>query len=208
MDTVSQNIVVADDHALILEGMVSLLGKLDGVGSVSSAVDGRQALDFLIDQSIDIVILDINLPGLSGVDVAREIRKRKLSTRIILMTGEVSEDRAAVLINELSLDAFLFKTSNMNQFEQAVRAVLNQDSFFPPDVTDALNRVENAAMQLSNREVQVVRMIGEGHTSESAANVLGISPHTVRKHRENIKRKLGIGTVAELSSYAHRNQLF
>ena len=203
----SKNVVVADDHALIREGMGSLLGKFDNVASVFGAVDGKQAIDFLLDQTIDIAILDIFLPGLSGVDVVREIRKRQLPTSIILMTGEVSEEDAASLVEELSLDAFLFKTANMHQFEQAVRAVLDGESFFPPDIANAVARHDNVAAQLSTREIQVVRMIGEGHTSESAANVLGISPHTVRKHRENIKRKLGLGTVAELSSYAHRNQL-
>lgn len=202
-----KNIVVADDHALIREGMVSLLKKFETVGIVFDASDGRQALDILLRETIELAILDIRLPGLSGLDVAREIRKRQLPCRIILMTGDVSEEAAANAVSKLSLDAFLFKTADMSQFEQAVCAVLAGSTFFPPNLATIVARSDDKALQLSTRETQVVKLIAEGHTSETAANLLGISPHTVRKHRENIKRKLGLGTVAELSSYALRNQL-
>lgn len=123
------------------------------------------------------------------------------------MTGEVSEDAAATAITDLSLNAFLFKTADMQQFTQAVRAVLDGHTFFPPRLEQLISEKGNDTSALSNREKQIIRLIAEGHTSESAANVLGISPHTVRKHRENVKRKLGLGTVAELSAYAYRNQL-
>ncbi len=201
------NFIVADDHALIREGMVSLLSKFDNVGTIEEAKDGKSALDQLVSNPPDVAILDIRLPGLSGIDVAREVRKRELPTRLILMTGEVSEDAAASAITDLSLNAFLFKTADMQQFKQAVRAVLDGRTFFPARLEGLIAQRGNDTSMLSNREAQVIRIIAEGHTSESGANVLGISPHTVRKHRENIKRKLGLGTVAELSAYAHRNQL-
>ena len=200
--------IVADDHALIREGMVSLLSKLEGIGDIAEAGDGKTALDLLVANPADIAILDIRLPGLSGVDVAREVRKRQLPTRLILMTGEVSEEAAARAVADLSLNAFLFKTADMQQFGQAVRAVLDGHTFFPPDIEKLIAASGDTETLLSNRESQVIRLIAEGHTSDSAANVLGISPHTIRKHRENVKRKLGLGTVAELSAYVHRNQLF
>lgn len=203
----STSFVIADDHALIREGMVSLLSKFDGIGDISEAGDGKSALDILISKPVDIAILDIRLPGLSGIDVAREVRKRELPTRLILMTGEVAEDAAASAITNLSLNAFLFKTADMRQFTQAVRSVLDGHTFFPSRLEELVNQKGNDTSVLSQRETQTIKLIAEGHTSESAANVLGISPHTVRKHRENIKRKLGLGTVAELSAYALRNQI-
>jgi DNA-binding NarL/FixJ family response regulator len=210
----SAKILIADDHALIREGMVSLLSRLKNIGTVSEAADGKTALSILQTVPIDLAILDIRLPGLTGLDVAREVRNRGLDTRLMLITGDVSEQGAAAAIKELSLDAYLFKTNGMRQFETAVHTVLAGDVFFPPEI--ALDTFDNSghtsidtggAIALSTRELQVVKLIAEGHTSESAAHLLGISPHTVRKHRENIKRKLGLGTVAELSAYAMRNNI-
>jgi len=200
-------ILIADDHALVREGMVALLSRLDNIGTISEAADGKTALSILNTVPIDLAILDIRLPGLTGLDVAREVRLRGLDTRLMLITGDVSEESAASAIKELRLDAFLFKTSAMRQFATAVKTVLGGDVFFPPEITlDASGECPNTNV-LSVRELQVVKLIAEGHTSDSAAHLLSISPHTIRKHRENIKRKLGLGTVAELSAYAMRNHI-
>ncbi|WP_417462815.1 response regulator [Kordiimonas sp.] len=206
MPTGLAKILIADDHALIREGMVSLLSRLDNIGTISEAADGKTALSILQSVPINLAILDIHLPGLTGLDVAREVRNRSLDIRLMLMTGDISEELATSAIRELSLEAYLFKKNDMRQFETAVKAVLTGNVFFPPELALADTGEATSTNSLSVRERQVVKLIAEGHTSESAANVLGISPHTVRKHRENIKRKLGLGTVAELSSYAMRNQ--
>lgn len=200
-------VLIADDHALVREGMVSLLGRFENVGTISEAADGKTALSILLSVSVDIAILDIRLPGLTGVDVAREVRTRGIKTQLMLMTGEMGEQLAMTVIQELSLDAFLYKSNDMRQFETAIKSLLNGKSFFPENLIGGHNSEDGDASPLSKREEQVVKLIAEGHTSETSAHLLGISPHTVRKHRENIKRKLGLGTVAELSSYAVRNQI-
>ncbi len=123
------------------------------------------------------------------------------------MTGEMGEQSAIGVIKELSLDAFLYKTNDMRQFETAIKSLLNGKCFFPDTLLGDRDLEDEETSPLSKREEQVVKLIAEGHTSETSAQLLGISPHTVRKHRENIKRKLGLGTVAELSSYAVRNQI-
>ena len=206
MPTGLAKILIADDHALIREGMVSLLSRLEKIGTISEAADGKTALGILQSVPINLAILDIHLPGLTGLDVAREVRNRNLDIRLMLMTGDISEELATSAIRDLSLEAYMFKKNDMRQFETAVKAVLTGNVFFPPELALADTGEAASTNSLSVRERQVVKLIAEGHTSESAANVLGISPHTVRKHRENIKRKLGLGTVAELSSYAMRNQ--
>lgn len=200
-------ILIADDHALIREGMVSLLSRMENIGNVAEAADGKTALSILLTLPIDLAILDIRLPGLTGLDVAREIRTRGMDVRLMLITGDFSEQGARSAIKDLSLDAYLFKTNGMRQIETAVKNVLAGGVFFPPEISHGSSDETAANNSLSIREQQVVKLIAEGHTSESAAHLLGISPHTVRKHRENIKRKLGLGTVAELSGYALRNHI-
>lgn len=200
-------ILIADDHALVREGMVSLLGRFDNIGTISEAADGKTALSILLSVPVDMAILDVRLPGLTGVDVAREIRARGIKTQLMLITGEMAEQSAMAVIQELSLDAFLYKSNDMRQFEGAIKSLLNGKTFFPDKLMDGGTLEDGEASPLSKREAQVVKLIAEGHTSETSAHLLGISPHTVRKHRENIKRKLGLGTVAELSSYAVRNHI-
>jgi DNA-binding NarL/FixJ family response regulator len=207
MTPTTSKVLIADDHALFRQGFVSILAKFKDIGSIIEATDGKQALEKLLSEHIDVAILDIRLPHLTGIDVAREIKKRQLPIRLILMTGEIAEEIATAAVAELSVDAFLFKTAHSHQFEQAVRNVLDGGSFFPPDMHTKMASCSEKAPTLSTRERQVVRLIAEGHTSETASQVLGISYHTLRKHRENIRRKLGLSTVAELSSYAVRNQI-
>jgi len=207
MPTGPIKILIADDHALIREGMVSLLRRFDNIDTIAEAADGKTALSILLSVPIDLAVLDIRLPGLTGLDVAREVRQRGLEIQLMLMTGEVGEQAATAAIQELSPDAFLFKSHDTRQFETAIKRLLKGDTFFPTDLIKDASLLSPSNSPLSTREEQVVKLIAEGHTSETAAHLLSISPHTVRKHRENIKRKLGLGTVAELSAYAHRNQL-
>jgi DNA-binding NarL/FixJ family response regulator len=204
----SINVLITDDHALVRQGMVFLLQEIKGVDRILEANDGKEAIDILLSEPIDVVILDVRLPGVSGWDIARDIRKRKLLTRIVLMTGgDVSEGKIANLIVDLSIDAFLFKSADMNHFKKAVRMVLDGKTYFPQNLKQKMVNNSDSTSQLSTREKQVIKVIAEGHTSESAARVLGISPLTIRKHRENIRRKLDYSNVADLLAYAHRNGL-
>ena len=207
MNLSSVNVLIADDHALFRQGFVGILSAFDTIETVTEVPDGKLALENLIAGNFDIAILDIRLPHLTGIDVAREIRKRELPVKVMLMTGEIAEETVQCAIQDLSVDAFLFKTAEPNQFKQAVQNVISGGSFFTPDLLPTSCISNDIGNSLSNREKQVVRLIAEGHTSETASKVLGISYHTLRKHRENVRRKLGLTTVAELSSYAVRNQI-
>ena len=222
MNTVAQTskstrILIADDHTLIREGLISLLQRMDESFDVVSAADGRSALDMIIQGDFDLAVLDLRLPGRSGLDVAREVRVRKIPIRLVLMTGQDAESLAAEAINSAGADAFIFKTADMSQIYSAILAALAGKKYFPDPLPGSASQGrsgssgQETAVQindlLSSRELQVLKLIAEGHTSNSAGEMLSISTHTIRKHRENIKRKMGLGTVAELSAYAVRNNL-
>ncbi len=209
----STAVLVADDHTLIREGIASLLERIDGVSEVVQTAHGRSALDLILKRPFDLAVLDIRLPGLTGLDIAREIRRREMPTRVVIMTGLSAENLALEAMNRVNVDAFFFKTAELNQVSEAVTAALNGEQYFPPDLefSDEADGPASGAVDvadlLSQREMQVIKLVAEGHTSNSAGELLGISTHTVRKHRENIKRKLGLGTVAELSAFAVRNNM-
>jgi DNA-binding NarL/FixJ family response regulator len=210
-------ILIADDHTLIREGLISLLQRMDESFEVVSASDGRSALDMIIQEKFDLAVLDLRLPGRSGLDVAREVRVRKIPIRLVLMTGQDAESLAAEAINTAGADAFIYKTADMSQIYKAIQAALAGKKYFPNPLPGSASQGnagssgQQTAVQindlLSSRELQVLKLIAEGHTSNSAGEMLSISTHTIRKHRENIKRKMGLGTVAELSAYAVRNNL-
>ncbi len=213
LSNASNAVLVADDHTLIREGIASLLERIDGISEVVQTGNGRSALDLILKRTFELVVLDIGLPGLTGLDIAREIRRREMPTRVVIMTGLSAENLALEALNRVHVDAFFFKTAELKQVNEAVTAALNGDQYFPTDLefsdeTDGLSSgAADVADLLSNCEMQVIKLVAEGHTSNSAGELLGISTHTVRKHRENIKRKLGLGTVAELSAFAVRNNM-
>jgi DNA-binding NarL/FixJ family response regulator len=208
-----QSILIADDHTLIREGLITLLERMDEGFEVVSASEGRKALDLIIQGEFDLAVLDVRLPGRSGLDIAREVRVRKIPIRLVLMTGQDAESLADEAANGAGADAFIFKTADMSHIYKAVRAALAGKKYFPDslpgkdDQKASTTSVVPISDILSARELQVLKLIAEGHTSNSAGEMLGISTHTIRKHRENIKRKMGLGTVAELSAYAVRNNL-
>jgi len=211
------SILIADDHTLIREGLITLLERMDEGFDVVAASEGRNALDLIIQGNFDLAVLDLRLPGRSGLDIAREVRVRKIPIRLVLMTGQDAESLAAEAVNGAGADAFIFKTADMSQIYKAIRAALAGQKYLPDPLPGSINQGVTqtssnvSAVQiddiLSARELQVLKLIAEGHTSNSAGEMLSISTHTIRKHRENIKRKMGLGTVAELSAYAVRNNL-
>ena len=207
------SILIADDHTLIREGLITLLQKMNDGFVVEAAAEGRKALDLLLTGRFDLAVLDLRLPGRSGLDIAREVRTRGLPVKLVLMTGQDAESLASEAINEAGADAFIFKTADMSQIHKAIDAALSGGRYFPANLAGYASHKpcapEKAPVDdvLSGRELQVLKLIAEGHTSASAGEMLGISTHTIRKHRENIKRKMGLGTVAELSAWAVRNNL-
>jgi DNA-binding NarL/FixJ family response regulator len=203
-------IVVADDHALVREGIRRVLDEEPGFEVVAEVADGETALRRVSELAPDVVVLDISMPGLSGLDVARRLREEHPGVRALILS--MHDDTEYVLrAVRAGAAGYLLKDDAGPQLpRQAVRAVHAGDSFFSPVVasrlTDALRADPGASEDpleaLTGRELEVLRLVAGGRSNKQIATELGISRRTVESHRESLMRKLGIRTVAGLTRFA------
>jgi DNA-binding NarL/FixJ family response regulator len=207
MDRLS--IFLADDHMILLEGLKSLLAEeFDLVGTAS---DGREVLQALTVLNPDIVVLDITMPNLNGIETARVLRKSHPKTKLIILTmhSDTSFVRAAF---EAGASGYLLKHSAPKELVAAINFVASGHLYVSPLISDAASAVvpylattKRATTELSAREREVLQLLAEGKVRKEIAAILDISVKTVEFHRHRINEKLGVHTVAELTAYAIRH---
>lgn len=194
-------VLIAEDQALVRQGMAALLS--EHTAAVIEVDNGKDALDRLKSENIDLALLDIGLPQRTGLDVLAHVRKIGLDLKIIILTGD-TQSYSPKQIYAAGADAFLYKTADASHFletcesvasgAQANRALSNEGSH--------TKEIAQLKEDLSDRELQIVKLIVEGMSNKQAAEVLFISEHTVRKHREHINQKLSINSPLALASFA------
>ena len=209
-------ILVADDHTLIRRGIVSLLNAQPDMEVVAEAGDGQEAIQKVSQTPPDIVIMDIGMPGLNGLDATKLIKGQSPSVQVLILT---IHDREDYLFQALRAGAsgYILKGADIQDLLAAIRTVHNGEVYLYPTVTkklltDYLRRVESgedAASYdgLTEREREVLKHIAQGKTTSEIAKLLYISTHTVQAHRDHIMEKLNLHRKAELIKYAIRKGL-
>lgn len=203
-------IVVADDHALVREGIRRVLDEEPGFEVVAEAADGETALARIAELVPDVAVLDISMPGLSGLDVARRVREDHPDVRALILSMHDDTEYVLRAVRAGAAGYLLKDDAGPQLLRQAVRAVHAGDSFFSPAVASRLSdalRADPTASEdplgpLTGRELQVLRLVAGGRSNKQIATELGISRRTVESHRESLMRKLGIRTVAGLTRFA------
>jgi DNA-binding NarL/FixJ family response regulator len=200
-------ILVADDHELVRQGLRMILEK-HGFKVVAEAPDGQAAIREALEQQPDVVILDIAMPLMNGIEAAIEISKVLPRTKVVLLTMH-SEDQYVLEALRAGIRAYVLKSRAATEVIQAVRDVCEGNIFLSPSVSSAivrgyLTKTSNGVDTLTAREVQVLRLVAEGKTTKEIASLLGISVKTADTHRTNIMHKLGVHSSAELIHYAVR----
>jgi DNA-binding NarL/FixJ family response regulator len=208
-------ILVADDHPIFRYGLSSLLGSHDGWEVCGQAADGRDAVDKCKELKPDLLILDICLPILNGVDTARQVLKHNPSQAILILTAVDSEQAIRDCL-EAGIRGWVFKSDGTEDLTTAVEAMQRCKSIFSPRVSDLImdgykrHRVDPDAAKmpkLSPREREVVQLVSEGKASKEVATILNVTLATAETHRSNIMRKLKLHSIAELVLYAVRNEI-
>lgn len=206
-------IVLADDHRMFREALKVPLTVENDIEIVAEAGSGAQALDCLDRSHPDVLILDIALPDMSGVEVARRAMLRHPKLRIVALSGYADRMFVAEML-KVGARAYVVKSSGADELVRAIRAVVDGHVFLSPDVTgpQVVNRDSGATSApplsvLGEREQEVLRLLANGRRSAEIAALLGISPATVHVHRRNIKKKLGVTSTADLTRYAIREGL-
>jgi DNA-binding NarL/FixJ family response regulator len=204
-------VLVVDDHAIVRQGIRQVLEGAGDIEVVAEAVDGTAALEAARSGSPDVVLLDVSLPGETGLEVARRLKHAASRARILMLSVYDNTEYVLEAVRA-GADGYLLKDSSPAELRDAIRAVHAGGTVFSAAATRQLNlglrqeaerrEKEDRLGQLTSREREVLKLIVEGRTNKETAAVLGISHRTVETHRENILRKLGVRSVAELTRLA------
>jgi two-component system response regulator NreC len=206
-------ILLADDHTLVRQGLRRILEEQADWQVVAETSDGREAVRQAIELRPDVVILDIGMPQLSGIEAARQITRRLPAARVLMLSMHADEAHITQAV-EAGASGYLLKDSADNDLVNAVTAAVQGKSFFSPIVAAVLlddyrrslarRGITDRYDSLSEREREVFQLMAEGHSNKSMATLLGVSPATVETHRAHLLEKLDLHSVAEVVLYAVR----
>lgn len=210
-------ILVADDHDLMRRGIKALLQSRAGWEVCGEAHTGREAVTKAEELKPDVVILDISMPDLNGVDAAKRIRKVSPDTEVLILSVHYSDQLIRDIL-EAGVRGYIVKSDSDRDLIIAVETLANHKPFFTPRATEVMltnfnegktrtEPPETMRDRLTSREREIVQLLAEGKSSKEVASSLNISVKTAETHRANIMRKLQLHTVSELVRYAVRNQI-
>ena len=205
-------ILVADDHDFIRQGTCAVLERQPGWEVCGLAATGREAVAQASQLKPDVVVMDVSMPELNGLDAAAQIKRQLPETEIVLLSAHQNDEviRAAF---KAGVKSFIFKTEDHQLLVESVEALARHELFVTPKVSEVLfsdvinpDQVETG-QRLSTREREIVQLLAEGKTNKEVGETLGITTRTTENHRANIMHKLGEDSVAGLVRYAIRNKL-
>ena len=206
-------IVLADDHTIIRSGLRLLLEQQPDFKVVAEASDGRQAVQLVSKHHPNVVVLDIGMPELNGIEATRQIVAQDPHPDVVILSMH-SDESYVLRALKAGARAYILKNAAEADLIRAVQAVSEGKSFFSPVISKMLledyvrqvreKEVEDSYDLLTPREREILQLIAEGKTNKEMATILGLSPHTIETHRGNILEKLNLHSVPELILYAVR----
>lgn len=202
------NVLLTDDHQIIIDGLKSLLKNQDEISVAAEACNGREAIRILELISIDVLLMDIDMPVMNGIDALKEIRKNHPKVKVIILSMHNEAGMIKSLI-DLGANGYLLKSCSQGELIDSIKKVASGQSYFSSDVTLALLKpAANQGQQneiLTERETEILKLIAAGFSNKEIGDQLFISHRTVDTHRTNLMKKLDVSNIAGLISYAIRN---
>lgn len=195
-------VVIVDDHPLVAEGIEAILESYDDIEVAATLSGGQEVIDRLETLAPDVILMDLNMPGLNGLSATEMILERRPETRILVLS---MHDTPEYISNALGHGAmgYVLKDVPTDEIKRAIDAVMSGERYLCTGAEGALRPVMSGGReQLTNREQTVLLQLAQGRSNKEVAQVLDISVRTVETHRKNIKRKLGISSTAGLTRYA------
>ncbi|HXU34695.1 MAG TPA: response regulator transcription factor [Thermoanaerobaculia bacterium] len=210
----SVRILLADDHAILLDGLRALLEKEPDFEVIGVVRDGREAVEKAHAEQPDVVVMDISMPGLNGIDATRQITAKRPETKVLCLSAH-AEPRFVEAMLEANASGYLLKDYSHESLVRAIRHIIADEVYICPRVGYAVVRalkaerpsVASTVEPLTDREREILQLIAEGHSTKEIAERLFLSIKTVGTHREHLMEKLGIHSVAGLTKYAIREGL-
>jgi len=210
-------ILIADDHAMFADGIASILKAESSMEVVSKCLDGPSTLKYLESNKVDILLLDVNLPGMSGIDVCKEVTAKYKNTRVLAISMFNEESFVTEILNNGAM-GYILKNTGRDELLKAINTILSGQSYFSEDVTQTImkglmkhrtasKQSQKILPKVSRREKEVLQLIVKEFTTQEIANQLFISLKTVESHRSNLLAKLNARNSAGLVRIAMENNL-
>ncbi len=200
-------VILADDHPMFLDGLTELLKKEKEIEIVGLAVNGNEVMDILENKPADLIITDVNMPELDGVELTRKLKKSYPEIKILALTMHGSENTISTLL-KLGVDGYILKEADIEELLSAIHTIINDEQYFSPEVQKAVmegmmpdtgkKHQQDFIPKLSEREIEVLHLISQEFTQEEIAEKLFISSHTVVYHKRKLMIHFDVKSVAGL----------
>jgi DNA-binding NarL/FixJ family response regulator len=205
------SIVIVDDHAIMREGLSQVLAQQPDLEIAGTSGDGRQSLKLIDELRPDVIILDITMPGLNGIEVARQVRERWTGCAVVMLSMHASSEYVFQAM-EAGARGYLKKESAARDIVEAVRAVHAGRRYLGPGIAEIMAEHmatrkpgDNPLQLLSRREREILQLVAEGHSSTEIGALLFLSPKTVDSYRSRLMAKLGLADIPALVKFAIRH---
>lgn len=205
------NIVLAEDHTILREGLKALLSSQPDLKIVGEAGDGLEAIRCARDHSPDMILLDLSMPRMTGLDAIKEIKRVSTDTKIIVLTVHSTEEYILATL-QAGADGYVLKDAHSAELLTAIRHVLDGRRYLSPSISGTIidgllqgkkaSAIRSSWETLTQREREILKLVAEGHKNKEIADLLCISLKTVEKHRANLMEKLDLHNVAALTALA------
>jgi len=206
-----RKIVIAEDHTILRAGLRALFSAQNGLEVIGEAGDGREAVRKIDTLQPDLLLIDLSMPKLNGIDAIREIKSRHPEIKIIVLTVHKSDEYIIAAL-KAGANGYMLKDASQNELLLAIDYVINGKTFLSPSISDKVvvavlntDKKDKPAAVLDNltaREREILKLVAEGNTNKKIADHLCISLKTVEKHRSNLMKKLDLRNTAALTAYA------
>ncbi len=205
------NILLADDHRMVREGIRCLLENVPEFNVVGEAADGYECISLVNKTKPNIVLLDIDMPNMNGIDALRIIKEQKMLCKVIMLTRHNEIDYLMKAL-EIGCDGYILKESNFDTLKKAIFKVYSGDKYIEPNMMPLLNanmkeksNVKKKISELTRREIDVLKMIASGSFNKEIASTLNISERTVKNHVSNIFKKIEVSDRTQAAVFAIKN---
>lgn len=212
----SIRVILCDDHRVIRQGLRNLIDQQEDMEVIAEAENGREAIDLIAELEPDVVVMDVAMPELNGIEATRKIIDESPEVKVLALSMHADKHYAAGMLGA-GASGYLLKDCAFEELADAIRRVSHGSTYLSPDIAgvvvkDYVERLsapsdDTAFSVLTDREREVLQLVAEGNTTKQIAKMLHVSVKTIESHRQNIMDKLEIRSVAELTKYAVREGL-